>query len=119
MLYVARIAQWCFAGVSCYQQVGHPLLLLSPCCSYISGRTRAPGEINGKSGNLNNALRNIIYQEYEQAWDGIPHQELVVVFDADMACKRNFFMKVLGVMWDGEVALCLTPQVRRSHHELV
>jgi hypothetical protein len=38
---------------------------------------------------------------------------LVVVFDADMAAKRHFFMKVLEVMCDEETALCLTPQVRR------
>jgi hypothetical protein len=39
-----------------------------------------------------------------------------VVFDADMAAKRHFFMKVLEVMWDEETALCLTPQVRFFHN---
>jgi hypothetical protein len=37
--------------------------------------------------------------------------ELIVVFDADMAAERHFFMKVLEVMWGEETALCLTPQV--------
>jgi len=32
----------------------------SPELVYVSGRTRQAGEINGKSGNLNNAL-NLIY----------------------------------------------------------
>lgn len=32
---------------------------------YVSGRTRLPGEINGKSANLNNALCNIIYNNYD------------------------------------------------------
>jgi hypothetical protein len=60
----------------------------------VSGRTRAPGEINGKSGNLNNCLRNVIYADYEGEPGSIPAVELVVVFDADMACKWHFFMKV-------------------------
>lgn len=47
-------------------------------------RTRAKGEINGKSANLNNALKNIIYQEYTANPAQIPVGELVVVFDADM-----------------------------------
>lgn len=28
---------------------------------YIRGHPRQPGEINGKSGNLNNALSNVLY----------------------------------------------------------
>lgn len=56
-------------------------------------RSRAPEEINGKSGNLNNVLKNIIYQEYKTPAD-IPLEEVIVVFDADMAAKRNFFCKV-------------------------
>jgi hypothetical protein len=47
-------------------------------------RTRAKGEINGKSANLNNALKNIIYQEYITKPGQIPLGELIVVFDADM-----------------------------------
>jgi hypothetical protein len=54
----------------------------------------------------------VIYAEHEGEPEGIPAQELIVVFDADMAAKRHFFMKVLEVMWDEETALCLTPQVR-------
>jgi hypothetical protein len=79
---------------------------------YVSGRTRLPGEINGKSANLNNALCNIIYNNYDDRLGVIPATELVVVFDADMCCKKEFFVKVLEVMWDDETALCLTPQVR-------
>lgn len=50
------------------------------CCC----RTRAKGEINGKSANLNNALKNLIYPEYTSKPGDIPIGELVVVFDADM-----------------------------------
>lgn len=34
----------------------------------------------------------------------------MVVFDADMVAKPNFFTKILEVMVDDDVALCLTPQ---------
>jgi hypothetical protein len=35
-----------------------------------------------------------------------------VVFDADQRAKPDFFLKVLEVMYDDDVSLCLTPQVR-------
>lgn len=38
--------------------------------------------------------------------------QVMVVFDADMVAKPNFFTKILEVMWDDDCALCLTPQVR-------
>lgn len=60
-------------------------------CRYVSGRSRAPGETNGKSANLNNAL-SLIYPNTPAA--AIPPTELVVVFDADMACTKQFFVKV-------------------------
>ena len=45
---------------------------------YVSGRKRTPGEMNGKSANLNNCLRQI-YPEGVP----IPTHELVCIFDAD------------------------------------
>ncbi|KAF8062642.1 VHA-F [Scenedesmus sp. PABB004] len=78
---------------------------------YVSGRVRAPGEINGKSANLNNALRNVIFPAYAgRPPSDIPGTELVVVFDADMAARRNFLLKVLEALWDDRVSLVLTPQ---------
>lgn len=90
-------------------------------CSYVSGRKRPPGECNGKSGNLNHCLRNVIYAAPNAlaaaaAGGGarrphdIPLQEVIVVFDADMVACQTFFRRVLEVMWDDNVALCLTPQ---------
>jgi hypothetical protein len=32
------------------------------------------------------------------------------VFDADMVCRRNFFVDILAVMTDPHTALCLSPQ---------
>jgi hypothetical protein len=85
---------------------------VSPTCSYVTERVRNPRDINPKSCNLNNCLCNIIYAEHAEKPAGIPHTEVVVIFDADMACKKEFFLKVLEVMWEDDVALCLTPQVR-------
>lgn len=60
----------------------------------MSGRTRKAGEINGKSANVNNCLRNVVFAQYEGTPEAIPLKELVVVFDADMAARRNFLLKV-------------------------
>lgn len=36
--------------------------------------------------------------------------QVMVVFDADMVARPNFFTKILEVMQDDDCALCLTPQ---------
>lgn len=77
---------------------------------YVSGRARKQGEINGKSANVNNCLRNVIFHEYEGRPEAIPMRDLIVVFDADMAARRNFLLKVLEAMWDDSCSLVLTPQ---------
>ena len=64
---------------------------------YVSGRVRAPGEMNGKSGNMNNALAQIYPKEY-----AIPGNEVVCVFDADQVAKRDFFLKTLPYFDAGE-----------------
>ena len=51
---------------------------MGPEIVYVSGRKRAPGEMNGKSANLNNCL-SYIYP----AGTTIPANELVCIFDAD------------------------------------
>ena len=51
---------------------------LGPSVTYVSGRRREAGEMNGKSGNLNNCLSQV-YPEGVP----IPPQEVVCVFDAD------------------------------------
>ena len=45
---------------------------MGPDLQYVSGRTRGPGEMNGKSSNLNNCLEQIY-----PAGCIIPHNELV------------------------------------------
>ena len=58
---------------------------------------RTPGEMNGKSANLNNCLKHVIYPgviDCSSAKSNIAPQELLVVFDADMVAQKNFFCKV-------------------------
>ena len=50
----------------------------APEVVYVSGRQRPKGEMNGKSANLNNCLRQI-YPENTP----IPASEIVCIFDAD------------------------------------
>ena len=65
---------------------------------YVSGRVRAPGEMNGKSGNLNNCLGQIYPKEF-----AIPGNEVICVFDADQVAKRDFFLKTLPFFDSGEL----------------
>ncbi|KAG1680163.1 hypothetical protein FOA52_000276 [Chlamydomonas sp. UWO 241] len=90
--------------------------LRNPTVKYITGRDRKPGQINGKSENLNNAPCNHIYKDHPKAengsidWTSVDPRDTIVVFDADMMAKPDFFCKTLEVMADEELALCLTPQ---------
>lgn len=60
---------------------------------YVSGRKRKPGEMNGKSCNLNNCLSQI-YPEGVP----IPTHELVCIFDADQ-------VQSLSTRWSQVVVL--------------
>lgn len=74
---------------------------------YISGRKRAKGEMNGKSNNINNAMR-LIYPGEDLE---IPLNEIVCVLDADQVPNADFFSKTVPLLDGGEdVAMVLTPQ---------
>ena len=51
---------------------------------YVSGRKRPPGEMNGKSGNIN----NVCSQLYPPG-TVVPGNELLCIFDADQVCYPN------------------------------
>ena len=53
---------------------------MGPEIVYVSGRTRAVGEMNGKSANLNNCASQIYPSDLP-----IPPNELICIFDADQA----------------------------------
>ena len=40
--------------------------------------------------------------------------QLLVIFDADMVCSPEFFTKIVAELYDPQVALVLTPQVRST-----
>lgn len=73
---------------------------------YVSGRKRKPGEMNGKSCNLNNCLSQI-YPEGVP----IPAHELVCIFDADQVANVDFFVKMVPLFDAGDdVGMVLSPQ---------
>ena len=74
--------------------------------NYVSGRKRKPGEMNGKSCNLNNCLSQI-YPEGVP----IPAHELVCIFDADQVANVDFFTKMIPLFDAGDdVGMVLSPQ---------
>ena len=74
---------------------------------YVSGRTRKPGEMNGKSANLNNCLSHIYPPDL-----AMPPHELVCIFDADQVANADFFLKTLPLFDAGDdVGMVLSPQV--------
>lgn len=72
---------------------------------YIADRIRTPGEVNGKSANLNNALNHIF-----PPGTPIGYHEVVAVFDADQVARKNFFTRTLPWLQDGRESVVLTPQ---------
>ena len=81
--------------------------LACPRIRYLSGRARPAGEMNGKSGNLNNVCRQLY-----PAGVAIPGSELVCVFDADQVATSEFFTRTLPLFDGGDdVAMVLSPQV--------
>ena len=85
---------------------------MGPEVVYVSGRTRKPGEMNGKSCNLNNCLKQIYP-------DGvpIPATELVCIFDADQVANIDFFCKMLPRFDAGEHPECPTISVQVALHD--
>ena len=73
---------------------------------YISGRKRSKGEMNGKSANINSAMRQV-YPEGV----AIPLDEVICVFDADQVPNADFFTKTVPLLDGGQdVAMVLSPQ---------
>ena len=95
-----------------------------PCCwpaadtvtclqVYVSGRKRPQGEMNGKSGNLNNCGSQI----YPPGTD-VPLNEVMCIFDADQVAKRDFFLRTLPFFDGGDdVGMVLSPQVNSEAME--
>lgn len=74
---------------------------LGPSVTYVSGRRREAGEMNGKSGNLNNCLQQI-YPEGVP----VPPTELVAIFDADQA-RLTFCLRSALHVCNAHPAACM------------
>ena len=83
--------------VPCTQLTAEPSLhrveQMGPEIVYVSGRTRAPGEMNGKSSNLNNAMNQIYPDDLI-----IPPNELVCIFDADQASHGCLGLRAMPLL---------------------
>lgn len=83
----------------CCQRIGRD-------CVYVSGRTRAKDEMNGKSGNLNNVCKQI----YPEGCS-IPFNEVICVMDADQVADPTFFVRMVPMLDGGDdVGMVLSPQ---------
>lgn len=73
---------------------------------YVSGRKRAPGEMNGKSANLNNCLKMLYPGD-----KAVPPNELVCIFDADQVANKDFYTKTIPLFDAGDdIGMVLSPQ---------
>ena len=80
---------------------------------YVSGRTRAPGEMNGKSANLNNCMKQIYPGNCP-----IPPTEIVCVFDADQVANPDFYLRMVWKFDAGDdVGMVLSPQAFYNLHQ--
>ena len=60
--------------------------------------------MNGKAGNLNNAMKVIYKHRGQDAKLGA--DDILAIFDCDQVCSREFFMQTLPIMASaGEVAM--------------
>ncbi len=77
---------------------------------YVGDRVKLPGQLNGKSSNLNHIILNKIYPRAQQTSD-ISFKDILVVMDCDHLVKPAFFHKTCCVLLtDPNVAVCLVPQ---------
>ena len=84
---------------------------------YVTGRPRDTSGSNGKSDNLNHALK-MIYPVRPNGRPGranVAVTELVCIFDADQTCSAEFFEVTLRYMDSGDdVGAVLSPQIMHN-----
>ena len=74
---------------------------------YVAGRVRQPGEMNGKSGNLNNVLSQL-YGDLP-----IPGNEVLCILDADMV-SQSFIIQIQAMLEEDHNCLLPTLCTRSS-----
>ena len=89
-----------------------------PCCvlraghtnvRYIGDRVKRPGQLNGKSANVNHAVLNHIFPEARSAAD-VPARHLLLIMDCDHMAKPDMLHKLAPCMLDEAVGIALAPQ---------
>lgn len=76
---------------------------------WVGDRKALPGQLNGKSSNINHMVLNRMYPHAERTRD-IPFRDILMVMDCDHMVEPQFFAKCCAVMLDKKVAVCLVPQ---------
>ena len=86
---------------------------------YVSGRKRPPGEMNGKSGNIN----NVCSQLYPPG-TVVPGNELICIFDADQVMTMSASQRLLtpfpsmmpsDALLGVRLSICIAHQPCREH----
>lgn len=76
---------------------------------YVGDRVKRPGQLNGKSANLNHVVLQKIFPNVSSA-DEIPPKDILMVMDCDHMVKPEIFNKMAPCMLDEAVAVTLVPQ---------
>lgn len=76
---------------------------------YVGDRVRLPGQLNGKSANLNHAILTKIYPAARRPGD-IPEKDVVMVVDCDHCVKPDIFNRMAPALRDPGVGVVLVPQ---------
>ena len=77
---------------------------------YVGDRVKQPGQLNGKSANLNHVMLKKIFPGVRK-YDEIPPKDIIMVIDCDHMVKPEIFNKMGPCMLDEKVAVTLVPQV--------
>jgi cellulose synthase/poly-beta-1,6-N-acetylglucosamine synthase-like glycosyltransferase len=81
----------------------------------VGDRVKKPGQLNGKSANLNHVILRKIYPNVRRA-SQVPVKDIFMVMDCDHMVKPDIFNKMGPCMLDARMAVCLAPQ---CFHNLV
>jgi Glycosyltransferase like family 2 len=102
----SRKATWHVARPAAARSAG-PRWVRRATCLRLSGtgRVRKKGEMNGKSGNMNNVLSQIYPNNCY-----IPPTELICVFDADQVANPEFFLRTVVLFDAGDDVGMVGPQ---------
>eukprot|EP00892_Ulva_mutabilis_P006100 jgi/Ulvmu1/3862/UM018_0081.1 len=76
---------------------------------YVGDRVKRPGQLNGKSANLNHVVLQKIFPTIQSAAE-IPAKDILMVVDCDHMAKPDIFNKMGPCMLDEAVAVTLVPQ---------